>query len=653
MSFNLTDLDDSTLESIVTESHDEIGRHLREQGEMVSSYVGPFYEGSYTGGTGAGPSQRTLQTGFQSNPTNTHYAWVTAYLARVAAGVPKWDVSSHIPGHAGQVADALTLGLDRVSTVLKLRRFVGRMATDYAFSFAYASVMMEERPDSSGLLERRESDAEGLWWPVPRHHEPEDAIWDTAVDAWEESEFRGVRKLFSKSSLSAEDGWVMEEVERAALLADERDTQIPERSRRKYRDRDLIAGRVLWFPKLELEDAEEAGWTFDADEKREMEESLDHYGFMLTLGDKGHAGHLKRPEPYFGRPTGPFVMASGVPVPGSTVGLSHLAAIEAQSREMNDYDRAVNKAGRDAKTIVAVEDDGDGLIKTAINEAAHGDAIDMEMVTRDGRPSFAVIDFSTLSQSMYAHAQYLREQYDRVAGTPDPSQGVVTGDATATEITAAVGASDLRLGYHIGQFNAAMGDVGELMAHQMYHREEFSVSLVGTGHRRDRLVAQGPQGPEPALMPVWDGGPEEGISFDDLHIRFNFRSTQHQTDAQRSARGQRMIEMATQVGPVMPQTPWIPWADLLEAVGGYWDEPDLASVMLDKKILAEATKRFTQLQMAESQPNAQLGSDSFGTMLGDQGTFRSRAPGPQASPAPQAPQGPQLQNSPPGAAQAI
>lgn len=635
----LRGLDDKTLEAVVTEAHDEIGRHLREQGEMVSSYVGPFYEGVYSG-RGRGTDQRTTQTGYQANPSNTHYSWVSMFLSRVAAGVPTWDVEAAIPGHPGMVADALTLGLERVSNTLKLRRFVARMATDYAFSFCYASVMMEERKPGAGLLDRRDDGgAAGLWWPVPRHYEPEDAIWDTSVDAWEEGEFHGVRRLFSLSTAKAdgaEAGWDVDEVERAALIADERDAQIPERARRKYRDRDVFAGRVLWFPRLTVEEAEEAGWSFDADEKREMDEALDHHGFIVTLGDKGHAGHLKRPEPYYGCESGPFVMACGVPVPGSTVGLSHLAAIETQSRELNDWRRAVNKAGRDSKTIVAVEDDEDGELKRTINEAAHGDAVDFKTLTREGRPTFAMLDFSTLSNTMYAHDSYLQEQYDRAAGMPDPAQGVVSGDATATEITAAVGAGDLRLGYHIEQFNACMSDLGELMAHQMYHRKEFSVSLVGAGSRRSRLVARAPGGEiEPAIMPVWDGGPEEGVAFDDLHIRFNFLSTQHQTAQARQARGQRIVETLERVAPLMPQAPWIRWQDFMEDLAAYWDEPGMAH-LVDEDVLAEATRQFAQIQAAQSLPNGQFGSDAFGSMrgggVGDAGTFRTRQSQPQGAP---------------------
>jgi hypothetical protein len=354
----------------------------------------------------------------------------------------------------------------------------------------------------------------------------------------------------------------------------------------------------VWFPELD-------------DEKRTREEGFNGMIYTLAYGQNVEGltkdpQYIREPRPFYGPRWGPYVLFGAYIVPDVAFPLGPLTAVAAQNEQLNRQARAIDRANEKYKQLIFVA----------------GDDADLQNQVKDGKDLFVfparnIEDVRTqifqaqiggAQEVQYQSYQNLKERVNRLLGLDEIHRGNVSGEGTATEVTAAVAASENRLGYLLNQFGAGAEKVIRTVAWYLYHTDEIVFPLG----QEATAAFQPPEGTD-----LWfKGGTEDdtsGATFDDLELEIDIYSMEKASESQLRRKSAFQLELMTTLGPMLPQLEAMGWntRKMLKSLGEAENIPDLDE-KVDWPRLAQIAQTMPQ---ADAWPQLSKNVGGMGTFL--------------------------------------
>jgi hypothetical protein len=498
--------------------------------------------------------------GAHGEPENTAYEYLSSIVPRMVWNNPRVRIDTRRPTAQRDVAEAIEWGINRWIRDVDLKTTLQEIAVDYIFKWGVAMVSLEPRKDNSA----RENEDPPMWPSITRIS-LRDFGWDPNAPSFKKARMMWHRYLIDKEDLvkiakeGKDEGWNLEAVEGLAAGAGVDEVQV---NTRFARPRKEIVVHEVWFPELE-------------DEERTRAEGFN--GMIYTLAQGQHAAGLtndpsfiREPRPFFGPRWGPYTLFGVYTVPDVAEPLGPLTAIAAQNEQLNRQARALDRANEKFKQLVFVAGD-DPDLQTQIKEGKDQFVFPCRNV-EDVRAEIASLPIGGAHPIQYEAYQLLKERVNRALGLDEVNRGNISGEGTATEVTAAVAASENRLGYIVSQFAKGAEQAIRTVAWYLYHDDEVVFPLGP-----DALEAfQPPDGSD-----LWfKGGTEaegSGATFDDLELEIDVYSMEKTSEVQLRRKSAFQLELMTTLGPLLPQLEAVGWntRKVLKALGEAENIPDL------------------------------------------------------------------------------
>ena len=174
----------------------------------------------------------------------------------------------------------------------------------------------------------------------------------------------------------------------------------------------------------------------------------------------------------------------------------------------------------------------------------------------------------------------------------EAQRGVVTGDATATEVQVAESAGSLRFAYIRRRFHEATRRALHNAAWYMYHDSRVVFPL---GMDAAKALGMG--------EPYFVGGiPEQitGARYADVELEIDTYSMERANEAMLQRRALEAYNVITQSAQMMAATPYVDWSSLLSKLGDAMNIPELGELIDEDQLKA-------MLQAAQQQQQAEQG----------------------------------------------
>lgn len=522
----------------------------------LKAAVGHYHGSAYDIVPGAG-----------DHPENTHFEYVSSVLSRLVHNDPRVRIASQTVGPQKEVASALEHATNRWIRKHRVARTLQEgPILNMLFSFGVGMVTNEPNEELGEIPGGHGYDDEGNpvdgvpMEPCLSSVDPR-LFWQDPL-AWSSDEVRvqGHTWFSDKEDLldlakENEDGyWDLDAVKNLA-----EDSGVD-----AYRGMSTDAGpkrrevvlHTCWIPELR-----EVG-----SEKANPEEGF--HGFIFVMADQATGdgsrrslSFVRRPQPYYGHPAGPYVIFGAYPVPGRTTPLAPLQALDRQIAEANAHAMAVMAADRSYK-IVGIVNKTDDDLGNRLSSAKHGDILDMPRY--EGQDSYGRLEVGGSSPQMRENQLWARERTDRGLGMDDAQRGKVDSNATATAVAVADDAAEGRVAWLQHQANMATEQVLERVAWYLFHdrRVVFRVGAPGDGSVYTIEETGDP------VDDVWFNGgvydeDEEG-SFSSLDVEIDVYSMPRRSPAVAMQAVLDADAFMANVAPTMPLSPWVRWDEYLK-----------------------------------------------------------------------------------------
>jgi len=548
--------------------------HLWSMDQMIAAGHGPHY------------SRRVTATYM---PFNHYYSYTSLMVGRLMYDNPRTRVTTRRPGTQKDVAEAIGHGLNRWVRDVNLRRVGQQLATDFCYSWGVAMVTREPNRWELQTDERTYFDKKGkvvpsikksMWPAVYRVPQPSFMV-DSRALTLDSAEYMGhtwyanIADLMAEADGQPEKGWKREKLKRlqdgGAAPGGEAEHVDP--LRKQAGDRDTEAEQVelltLWV----------SGYA--CDEKKGRKQGYN--GSLVTLakaasGPKNYEWEeVKDPEPFYGPPTGPYVVFGAYTLPNRLWPLSPLVAVEAQIRAANRQARAVERSNERHKRVV-LYNQRDAKTAALLKRAQHDFYVGIPGFEKD---KFAQAELGGATETQYKGAMWAVDTLQRVSAMDDAQQGQVTGQGTATEHTIAADSTASRLALLRQQFGDAMSQVLRIVAYYLYHDTSIVFPL---GDEAGEQVGM--------EEPWFHGGlhdPASDATFEDLELEIEAYSMQ------RMGQGEwgRAVDQAV-AGYLMPSLqmrqlfPFVSWDKLDDMMAQRYGLPDLDGLVDNEAAMAQA-----------------------------------------------------------------
>ena len=517
--------------------------HIGHLDDLVDQFRGPAYDSS-------GSSDNYL-------PENHIYEFLSLNVPRLIYDNPRVHVSTRRPVTQRGVAMALEHGVNRWIRDTDARTTLQRIAYDMLLGYGVC-MTVEETVKGYDII-----DAGGAQWPAIYRISPSRWFMDPVASNVNEARYCGHRFIRDKEDLLTEaevdQSWneeVIKSLSTDANIDDTRSTEakfVPERN-------ELVCYEV-WIP-----------------EKHLKEDPGPEFGFNGTIytmavsnpgdGDEEKkVDFIRKPRPYYGPPTGPYTLFGAYIVPDSPYPLSPIMATQPQVMELNAHVRAATRSASQYKKLVLVDAKNKKLVADIKNQP------DNFVIPVDGidRDSVVPIELGGITNQQLNYMQVCRDRLDRNSGVQDAQRGVVTGDATATEVQVAEASGSTRFSYVHRQYQDAVQRVMKKAAWYMYHDERITFPL---GQEAAADMGE----PEPMFV----GGMHTqitGASFNDLELEIDTYSMQRANEPLLQKRAMDAFNLVVQASQVMQQTPFLDWDSLLKKLGDSMNVPELGELI--------------------------------------------------------------------------
>lgn len=316
---------------------------------------------------------------------------------------------------------------------------------------------------------------------------------------------------------------------------------------------------------------------------------------IYTIGYTPHAREsegvfLREPTPYFGHPSGPYVVFGIVWVRGQAFPVSLTALFERNVQEQDDHRKKAREDARAAKKMLAVQ--GAKLAKAIV--AAQNTSV-MSVEALDKLKEF---EFGGVQQATAEYMAFLDNDWEMLTGLSQVRQGNVDADATATAVVEASSAADRRVKYIQSRFRACVRELLTRVAWLMWNSDmvEFPVPVD------DPMTGETVQG-------IFRGGVQEGddASFEDLELDIEPYTMEH---VDQNALRSRMTEVLNLVTGVVDRI----LANPLAAAAVGWEE--LINDTMETMNIRKGGKRYIKWPMVRMLVEMQIGAAMGGMGAG-------------------------------------
>jgi hypothetical protein len=605
---------------------------LKDFDERLGKYTGPWYKGSDGDGTA------------KFDPENYAYEYMSYIVPRLVFDNPRVRVKTRRVGTQGSAAEAIQHGLNRWVRDENLNETLIAPAQDFLWNFGIMAVSREEGDAEipkevrehikTGRLKTRAKPTDGVElgmvpvaratpsWPTVKRIPQKRYIEDYLASDRSEIRFQGHKWIRDKEDLLDEAaefpdrGWNTDVIESMAT----NNARESERNEGANEDaqREEVVGYDIWIPERNKEDGDGYHGRI--------------YTLAVSVGEQGEVSSdfIREDRPFYGPRSGPYVFFGAYDVPDETYSLGPLTATYGQALDLNRHALSLTESAGHYKRGIIVDASKPRLVD-AIKNAEHDTVIPIEGFNKD---DVMPIEIGGPPQDIATYIQIARDRLDRNLGMSDAQRGNVSGQGTATENQIANESATIRVQFLKRRFEDAVTRLLRKVAWYMYHDDEVVFPL-------GEEAAQG-EGNEPWFV----GGnfdPESGATFDDLELEIEAYSMERTTEGLLQKRTMEMVGFIGQVAPLMPQTPFINWAQIFDKLGDSLNMPDLGEMVNTEALMAMA-----EAQMGEAGPNPKA-QPRLGKDVGAARAVAPRRPAPKA-PAPMGPQSTAGQQSGPQAA---
>jgi hypothetical protein len=274
------------------------------------------------------------------------------------------------------------------------------------------------------------------------------------------------------------------------------------------------------------------------------------------------------PVPYYGPRNGPIYVSGQETVPDMVHPLAVIPAIENIARELRLESQVMSHALANYKRML-IDGNGEPSISQKIKSTRHGNVVHIKGWDKNKTGEFTIggIDGDTL-----AAYQFLLERLNKRAGVSDTSRGQAQAGRTATAETYAAAGSEARIDGLRDEWRCHGRDAYRALGEVICMDEQSYFPLEPEAVQE--MVAAGA---DPQNIPTYvQGGYEDGETFEDYEIDIDVMSTRHMTQEEREMAAEREMNLWLQLGPLIPQTPFLGWPSILADIGDAWNKPELA-----------------------------------------------------------------------------
>ena len=566
--------DEKSLYGEIKAAEAERDQHLRHFKKMVQRSHGKAYKapGSLSHGS-------TLE--------NHYHEYVSLMLPRLVLNNPKVRVTSRddsAMASMGEIPDteALSHAMNRWVKDCSFDRLMTDYATDGFFAHGVAYVYQEPYPGyvpesaREGLAEE-----EDVMRPRVMILDPTTVFWDPlatrrdAIRYYGHCYTRDREDLLEEARKDPDLGWRPEAIE-AASAASYDDGHL------EYVDRDELRIYEIWIPEQVADD--------------DVSEREGFNGTLYTLGAQSHKDgttdgiFLRDPQPWFGPREGPYVIWGVYPVPNDTYWLSPLAAVEDQIQSLNDFTNAFIEGARKAKKGVAVNA-AEPEVADSIKNFEDQGVFMLQTGNLSMREAVVPFEVGGPHSELMLYMQAERARLERVSGITDVHRGNVSGAGTATEISIADSASNIRTEFVRRQFYRGVTDI---LARVAWYMREDQRSRYPVTEEVARMLGQ-PAGS------VWYMPPADDVPFEAYEFEIEAFSMERANEGLYQRRVMEFMQMYVQLAGVGLQAPTLaPVIDKMLRKAANALNIDDMGVMITEQALIQAQERAMQMQMQQS-----------------------------------------------------
>tara|TARA_Y100001963_G_scaffold69709_1_gene97054 strand:- start:389 stop:2134 length:1746 start_codon:yes stop_codon:yes gene_type:complete len=527
-----------------------------------------------------------------SVPENHVYEYLSLTVPKLIYDNPRVHVSTRRPVTQRGVAEALEHGINRWIRDTRVRDVLERVA--YDMLMAYGVIMTSEAPQPG----YSPGDANAPHWPMCYRIPPQRFFMDPVAGDITEARFVGHKWVRDKNDLLEEaddDGsWNKEVIENLT-----ENTGLDElgRNTEDLPDRHEIVGYEVWVPEIGMPNF--------------VGEDSDFNGTIYTIGvsapdenGKKKSDFIREPRNFYGPKYGPYSLFGVYSVPERPYPLSPIIATLGQMDDLNAHVQSATTSAAMYKRLVFVDARNKKLIQD-IKSQPDNYVVPVEGLSGD---SVVPAEFGGITRQQIDYISMARDRLDRNSGMHDAQRGVVTGDATATEVQVAESSGSLRFAYIRRQFQESVRRTIENAAWYMYHDDRV-VFPLGAAAAEALGIGE----------PYFVGGiPEQitGAKYSDVELEIDTYSMERANEALLQRRAMEAYNIVMQSAQLMVNTPYIDWSGMMSKLGDAMNIPELGELInkeqLQQMVMAaqqqqeqQQAAQSIQAQAAANQSNAQ------------------------------------------------
>ena len=568
-----------------------------------------------------GPDRAHAMDEESDAPENVEFQFVSSRIPKMAFDVPAVRCDSPIFEVADEVA-AFERGMNRWINESDTREVLLEAA--YDFNFSWCCILVSRRP-AEELGEVEMMGGTGVpQWPYMKRIPTELAYRDALASGPYKHRFAGHTMVADRDDLlracdeHPEEEWNRDVIE---AMADDAGLDAVRKARGSGPTRKEIAYDQVWVADAKIDWKTEA---LDEDGNEFPEEKRYLYNgklFYIPVSsssssekrrkDKGKDGWLRKPQPYFGPPSGPYVFGGEHIVPGDPYMMSTLTPNASAIRLLGDTVTSVNDGVKDYKNMGIVNDLVDPTLTDTIVNGKNGG---MYTVPGYEHGQSNTLEVGGITNQMAAHVSVMRDRVDRGIGMDDGQYGRADADASATAVAVAADSSGDKTGFAKHQNTDVVQRALKIVGFYLWYDEEFAMPislqdvLANGGDIKDYLVVD-PETGEPKLdkkgqfqfsQPMLFGGTDKARSYASLQMKVEPISTERLSDAVAARNAATLTNTVAAVAPLVLQNPQIAWDTYFRAMGKYTSITEMpylinmkaAAEMAGSQVLAEYADRM-------------------------------------------------------------
>ncbi|MED5344949.1 MAG: hypothetical protein VX616_02125 [Actinomycetota bacterium] len=512
-------------------------RHLIEFDDMVRRYHGSSYMDD--GGRGS--------TG--EYPENYAFSYLSLVLPRLAHDVPRIQVEATGENATDDTAKMIEMAMNIWCARSQVRRTIERIAVDMLF--CWGAGMVTPKPVDAM---RRIEPGHGGKQPRVYRIAPDRFVIDPAASDLSDARYVGHQYVCDIDDLaaSAKDNRYLdaEAVERLVTNSDESEVYSSQHGR-NIPDRGQIVVTEMWIPDAEIPES--------------FKMTGMYHGAIVRLassGDDYYTVISSEPEPFYGPPSGPYALFGAYTVPGDCFPLGTMTVAQSLLSELNSHLKSMHSSASAYRRLVLVDSRGTKLAQD-IASTPDLHVVPVENIDRD---RVVPIEIGGVTQQQLQYTSMTQDRLDRLTGLNEVIRGLVTGDATATEVSTASASSGLRIAWLQRSFADAIDNLMYVVGWYMYHGDEIEIGLGADSMHRfgSRTTFKGGQFEE---------------DFDSYALRVSTYSLERSSEALQQKRALELLQLVMQVGQAIPAMPFVKWDRLLEMIGDQLNMPALREII--------------------------------------------------------------------------